>query len=69
MDQMTEDEFFSLLEKHNEYFDKKHSALNETQESYPRFNSIEECMKYYNATPLEDVVNNMNKLFDRYGNT
>ena len=31
IEQMTEDEFFALLEKSNEYVDKKYSALKEPQ--------------------------------------
>ena len=67
MDQMTDDEFFALLEERNRYVRKKHSILKETPR--PKFNSIEEYMEYYDAIPLEDVVNNLNKLFDKYGNT
>ena len=66
--QMTDDEFFDLLEEHNEYVDKKYSTLNEEQESYPKFNSIEECMKYYDAIPLDEFINNCHKLFDSNDN-
>ena len=66
--QMTDDEFFALLEESNKYVEKKYSVLNEEQKSYPRFNSIEECMEYYDAIPLDEAINNCYKLFDENDN-
>ena len=64
-DKMTDDEFYTLLEESNACVEKKYRALlNEGQKSYPRFNTIEECMEYYDAIPLDEMINNMNNLFD-----
>ncbi len=32
----------------------------------PRFDSIEEFMNYYDCIPLDDILNNMDKLFEDY---
>lgn len=60
--QMTDDEFFALLEESNEYVRKKHKLLKENPR--PKFNSIEEFRAYYNCRPLDEVINNCYKLFD-----
>ena len=60
---MTQEEYCALIEARNEYVRKKHNQINE-QES-PRFNTIEELRAYYKCRPLDEVVNNMNKLFNK----
>ena len=59
---MTREEYCALIEESNEYVRKKHSQINEQKS--PRFNTIEELGAYYKCRPLDEVVNNMNKLLD-----
>lgn len=58
------EDFYELLDAHNEYVEQKYARLNENNEPEPEFNSIEEIMEYYNAIPMEDVIKNAYKLFD-----
>lgn len=57
------DEWLALLEESNEYVREKHRILQESHHEVPKFNTIEECMEYYNAIPLEDAINNWDSLF------
>jgi hypothetical protein len=59
---MSREEYCALIEESNEYVRKKYSQLNEQE--MPRFNTIKELMDYYEAIPLDDMINNMNKLFE-----
>ena len=61
---MPVEEFDRLLEEHNKYVERKYAILNESNEPEPEFNSIEEIMEYYDAVPMEDVINNVYKMFD-----
>ena len=61
---MPVEEFDRLLREHGAYLRKKYAILNESNEPEPEFNSIEEFMEYYDAIPMEDVVNNAYKMFD-----
>ena len=58
---MSPKDFDILLERHNEYVNQKSQLLNE--ETLPQFNSIEEALQYYNALPLDAVLNKTSKLF------
>ena len=60
---MTREEYCALIEERNEFVRKKYTQINEQE--IPRFNTIEEFMNYYDAIPLNDAVNNMNKLFKK----
>ena len=60
---MPVEEFDRLLEEHNKYVERKYAILSESKEPRPTFNSIEEIMEYYDAIPMEDVVNNAYKMF------
>ena len=60
---MPVEEFDRLLEEDNEYVERKYARLQESNEPRPTFNSIEEFMEYYDAIPMEDVVNNAYKMF------
>lgn len=61
---MSQEKFYRLLEEHGAYLRKKYAILNESNEPEPEFNSIEEIMEYYDAVPMEDVINNAYKMFD-----
>lgn len=61
---MTQEEFFALIEESNDYVLKAHSQINEGVA--PKFNTIEELRAYYNCIPLDEVLNNMDKLFEDY---
>ena len=61
---MPVEEFDRLLEEDNEYLRQKYARLQESKKPRPTFNSIEEFMEYYDAIPMEDVVNNAYKMFD-----
>lgn len=60
---MSPEEFDALLEADNEYVRQKYAKSNEREESKPVFNSIEEVIAYYDAIPLDEVLNNIDKLF------
>lgn len=62
---MTREEYCALVEESNKYVRKKHCQINEN--IAPKFNTIEEIMDYYDAIPFDEAVNNMNKLFEKYG--
>ena len=49
--------FDRLLDEHGAYLRKKYAILNENNEPEPEFNSIEELMEYYDAVPMEEVIN------------
>ena len=57
------EEFDRLLEEDNEYVERKYAILNESNEPEPEFNSIEEIRAYYHCKPLDEVINNRNKIF------
>lgn len=61
---MSPEEFDALLEADNEYIRQKYAKLNESEESKPIFSSIEEVMEYYDAIPIDEVLNNMDKMFN-----
>ena len=54
---MPAEEFDRLLDEHGAYLRKKYAILNENNEPEPEFNSIEELMEYYDAVPMEEVIN------------
>ena len=64
IDRMTEEEFVALMEADNVWVRKHYTLLNESDKPRPKFNTIEELMKYYNAKPMEEVFNNISKLFE-----
>lgn len=57
---MSDDEFFDLLEAHNTYVQRKHELLKESKP--PKFNTIEEVRAYYHCRPLDEVINNIDNL-------
>jgi hypothetical protein len=59
---MTREEYCALIEERNEFVREKYTQINEQE--MPRFNTIEEFMNYYDAIPLDEFVNNTNKMFD-----
>lgn len=59
---MTREEYCALLEERSKILRQENNNLNE--QKMPKFNTIEEFMEYYDAIPLDDVVNNLNKLFE-----
>lgn len=61
---MSLDEWLLLLEESNKYVREKHRRLQESNFKPPKFNSIEECMEYYDAIPLDEAINNWDKLFE-----
>ena len=60
---MPREQFNTLLEIHNQCFDEEVKLLREAKEMTTEFSSIEEIMKYYNAIPLDELINNGNKMF------
>ena len=53
------EDFEAILQEHNKYVRQKYARLAESNEPEPEFNSIEELMEYYDAIPMEDVINNV----------
>lgn len=62
---MTEEEYRALIRESNEYVREKHRRLRESKVKPPKFNTIEELREYYDAIPLEEAINNLNKLFEQ----
>lgn len=59
---MSREEYCALIEESNEYTRKQFGKLNEQKR--PKFNTIEELRAYYHCMPIEEAVNNLNKLFN-----
>lgn len=59
---MSHEEFCAVIEESNEYVRKKHCPINE--QKTPKFNTIEELRSYYKCMPLNEAINNLDKLFD-----
>lgn len=58
------DEWLLLLEESNMYVREKHRILQESHHEVPKFNTIEELRAYYQCRPLDEAINNWDKLFD-----
>lgn len=56
---MSTSEFLDLIEEHNKFVREKYSH----PVDIPHFDSIEDFMAYYDAEPLEKVVDRINQLF------
>lgn len=61
---ISQEEFYELLEADNEYVRQKYEKKKASNEPRPTFNSIEEARAYYHSRPLDEVVKNVYKLFD-----
>lgn len=61
---MSLDEWLLLLEESNKYVREKYKKLRESNFKTPQFNTIEELRAYYHCRPLDEAINNWNKLFD-----
>ena len=61
---MTHEEFCAVIEESNEYVRKKWEE--EKDQEMPHFNTIEELRAYYNCIPFDEVVKEMNELFEKY---
>lgn len=61
---MSPEEFDALLEADNEYIRQKYAKLNESEESKPIFNSIEELDAYYHCHSFEECINKGYSMFD-----
>ena len=61
---ISQEEFYELLEADNEYVRQKYEKKKASNEPRPTFNSIEEADAYYHSIPFEDAIKNAYKLFD-----
>ena len=58
---MSHEKFEALLEEHNKYVRAEFERLKDVE--VPKFNSMEELRAYFQCSPLEEVVKEIDKLF------